>query len=345
MEDNEGLICAYILDGEGGAREIGWEEIAAWEPSAGLLWIHLDRVDFTARDWLRQESGIRDVVLRALLASGSRPRSLKVDDGALLILRGMNLNPGKDPEDMVSIRIFADANRVITLRRQRLFAVEDLRMALEAGSGPCNTGEFIWMIAEFMVHRMSGMLADVSAELDRLEEQIDDVADRSSRRRLAEIRRRTVVFHRYLEPQHGALSWLAGIPAPGHRAEEERMSVDWLTSEDQLHLLQVSDDTLRYVEYLDEDRERAEVMHDELAERLAEDMNWTLYVLSMVAAIFLPLDFVTSLLGVNVAGMPGTEHPWGFAIVTVGLVAVAGLLVVAFRKLKWLRPIARADRH
>jgi zinc transporter len=48
-----------------------------------------------------------------------------------------------------------------------------------------------------------------------------------------------------------------------------------------------------------------------------------MYWLSIVATVFLPIGFVTGLLGVNVGGIPGAETPWAFA----GLVAALAILI------------------
>jgi zinc transporter len=63
----------------------------------------------------------------------------------------------------------------------------------------------------------------------------------------------------------------------------------------------------------------------------------------MVAAIFLPLDFLTGLLGVNLRGIPGADNPWSFVVVAAGLFALAVLMVVVLRRLKWLRPLQRSN--
>lgn len=71
-------------------------------------------------------------------------------------------------------------------------------------------------------------------------------------------------------------------------------------------------------------RERTAVTSEELSNRLAEQMNRTMCTLSIVAAIFLPLGLLTGLLGINVGGIPGTEAPWAFALVTLVLVLLGG---------------------
>ena len=101
MVNNEGLIGAYVLDGKGGGQKVGWKEIQEWKPTDGLLWVHLDYTAPEAQQWIKEEKQLEDVVGDALLAEESRPRVTAFDDGLLISLRGVNLNPGADPEDMV----------------------------------------------------------------------------------------------------------------------------------------------------------------------------------------------------------------------------------------------------
>ena len=116
MTSENGLIVAYLLDGEGGGHRIEWDEIKTWKPERGFLWVHLCYTDSAARQWVRDQSGLDELVGEALLVEETRPRSLMTRSGLLAVLRGVNLNPGADPEDMVSIRIWIDQHRVISHR-------------------------------------------------------------------------------------------------------------------------------------------------------------------------------------------------------------------------------------
>ena len=58
-------------------------------------------------------------------------------------------------------------------------------------------------------------------------------------------------------------------------------------------------------------------------------------VLSVVAAIFLPLTFVTGLLGMNVGGLPGLDHPYGFYGSVLVMLLAAAALVLFFRWKSW----------
>jgi zinc transporter len=105
---------------------------------------------------------------------------------------------------------------------------------------------------------------------------------------------------------------------------------------DQLHLREEADRVTRYVEDLDAARERAAVTQEELGNRLSEQLNSRMYVLSVVAAIFLPLGFLTGLFGINVGGIPMAENPQGFIDIVLMLLLITGLQVVLFRWRRWL---------
>ena len=153
MEVDDGLICAYVLDGKGGGRQLDWAAIRAWKPDDGLLWVHLDRTGAAGRRWLMSESGVDPVISDTLLQEEVRPRLLPIDESMLIILRGVNLNPGADPEDMVGIRIWIDGHRLITLRHRRLMAVNDIREEIVQGRGPKDLGEFLVSIARRLIER------------------------------------------------------------------------------------------------------------------------------------------------------------------------------------------------
>jgi zinc transporter len=75
-------------------------------------------------------------------------------------------------------------------------------------------------------------------------------------------------------------------------------------------------------------------VHDQLVERRAEDMNRSMLILAVVAAIFLPLGLLTGLLGINVGGIPGTETSWAFWAVCGLLGMTAMFQLWLFRRLK-----------
>ncbi|MDJ0949811.1 MAG: zinc transporter ZntB [Alphaproteobacteria bacterium] len=324
MAKSKDLLSAYVLDGNGAGRTLDWNGVRAWTPGDGVLWLHFDRRGELAREWLRSESGVDPVIAEALLTKETRPRVTAQDKGLLVILRGVNLNPGEEPEDMVPIRMWVEEQRIISFRRRKLKAAQDMRELIGQGRGPRGAGDFLSVMTSRLVDRMGPVIADLDDQVDDLEDQaLGQVSDTLSED-LADVRRRAIALRRYIAPQRDAL--LAMV------TEE----MEWLDRKARSQLRETLDRTLRFVEDLDNARERVQVIQDEMSSRLSEQINRNMYVLSVVAAIMLPLSILTGLLGVNVGGIPGTEDKWAFAIVCVLLVACGAGLFFLFRRLKWL---------
>ncbi len=324
MATNDGLIYAHLLGGKADKREVTWEDIEAWKPGQDLLWLHLDATHENALNWLQNESGFSPLVQDALLEQGTRPRSVSTESGLLVILRGVNCAPGADPEDMVAIRMFINEQRIITMRRNRVMAIQDVHEEVLAGIGPATPGEFFVSVVDRITDRIGGIVSDIEDRIAALEDAIVNAATGELRPRLSELRRESIRLRRYVAPQRDMLG----------RLIHERIS--WLIDADRVLLREIAERTARYVEDIDAARERGLIAQEEINSRLSEQMNRAMYTLSIVAAIFLPLGLLTGLLGINVGGIPGTESPWAFLVVTTLIVVIAILLVAWFKKLKWL---------
>jgi zinc transporter len=323
MNETGALVYAYRLDGRGGGVSVDWAELMSTADSDGL-WVHLDRSHHETREWLSRQAALDPLIVEALLEEETRPRCEAFEDGLLIILRGVNLNPGADPDDMIAIRIWIDGNRVISTRARRLMAAHDTRERLEAGRGPTDPAELLVSLAGNLIQRMGPVIDGLEENVDTLEEEVMLHGSRSIRGRLIEMRQQTIGLRRYLSPQREAL---------GRLLNEDR---SWLRARDKSRLREIADRTLRYIDDLDNVRERAAIVQDELMSRLSEQMNRTMYVLTVVAAVMLPLGFITGLLGINVGGIPGSDSPFGFAVVCGALVVIVVAQVWIFRRLRWI---------
>jgi zinc transporter len=320
LKNNDGLILACLLDGQGGGHFGGWEIVSEEVPADGFLWVHLDLRSARAREWLEQESGLDEISRTALLAKASRPRALARGDRLLVNLRGVNLNPGSEPDDMIAVRVELEKKRVITTRRRHLKALKDIHRAINEERGPVDPGDFLIQLIDRVLRRMATAFEALDDRIDDVQERILTGASSALRSEIADIRNQVIAMRRYLAPQREAVA----------RLQTEKVS--WLTPVHREELHDLADRTTRRVEDLEAARDRATVAHEELSGRLAEQMNRAMYVLALVAAIFMPLGLITGLLGINVGGMPGAENRAAFWIVCALLAGLATAQWWWFRK-------------
>ncbi len=324
MDAPAGLIHALLLDGSGGAAPLAWERVQDWQPADGCLWLHFDYEEDGAASWLREYSGLNDIAVAGLLAEETRPRTISRGDNLLLTLRGVNLNPGAEPDDMVSLRIWTDGRRLISTRRRQLLSTVDVLERLDEGTGPSDMPQLLVEWIDRLLVRMSDTIDNLEDVVLALEERVLTDDRGGLRVDFAHLRKQTIVLRRYLAPQREAMNRLVGEP------------LGWLDEMNRLRLREAGDRLVRYIEDIDAVRERAAVAQEELQSRLSEQMNQRMYVLSIVAALFLPLGFFTGLMGINVGGMPGMDNGRAFWIVVLLCVSILVLVAGLFRLRRWL---------
>jgi len=321
---NDHVLLAYTFINGKSESLIGDAIAEQIKSTDNLAWVHMDANHRDTKEWLDKEAQYLDpCIVEALLADETRPRMVQVGDGVLLILRGVNLNKDSDPEDMVSIRLWVDQYRIISLRRRKLKAIWDIDEKIKTGKTPKDAGHFVCMLISRLFERMEPVLSELDELTDDVEEQVLENADTSLRESIVNVRKQAIMYRRYMAPQRDAIGQL-------------RMSdVGWLEDNHKRQLQESHNHVTRYVEDLDAIRERAQIVKDELANILSDRLNKNMYVLSVVAAIFLPLGFLTGLLGINVGGIPGADNGSAFWVFCGILVTVVAVQVFIFKKLKW----------
>ncbi|KAF0674520.1 zinc transporter ZntB [Profundibacterium mesophilum] len=322
MKDH--IQFAYALSGGERGRSLHEDaEIANALRQPDLAWLHMAASHEETRPWIEEHLSYLDPsILGALLAQETRPRVMAFEEGLLVILRGINLNPGAEPEDMVSIRIWLDAARIVSLSQRYLRSLWEVAEAAGSGDGPRAPSDFLETLLQKIIGRIETHLSDLDDRVDELEETVIDGADPRLRVQITDMRLETTELRRYISPQRDALADLVRAP------------VTWFDEADRRRLGELHQRMVRSVEELDSIRERLQTLRDELANAMDERLNRNLYALSMISAIFLPLGFLTGLMGINLGGIPGAENPNAFWIFTGG---VTVLMVAMLGVLRWLR--------
>jgi len=324
MTDIPVSIKAVVFDCQGGCSAVLLDALSSKLADDDSVWVQLDCNDPATEKWLISTIDFPDeLVAKALLAEETRPRLEEFDTGTLIILRGVNLNANADPEDMISVRLWIYGTNVITLRWRNLKAVNDIEDRLKIGKGPESVGEFVAQLTARLFERMEPTLDNLDERLDQMEDSVIEVPRSGDRMEIASIRKQAIIYKRYISPQREVISRLLNLKKT------------FLTDRNERLLRETQDRVIRYTENLDAARERGQIIKDELSNALSDRMNKNLYILSVIAAIFLPLGFLTGLLGVNVAGIPGSNFEGAFFIFCLLLLIVTLLQIVIFRFFKW----------
>ena len=294
------VVFALQLDGQGGAEKL--------KPGSELptedVWMHLDYSSPHAYEWIKTTPLLPDGVRDSLQGDSSRPKLVKANGGMLLTLRCINATEGQRPDQMVALRFYISDRIIVSTRRRRVPAVEEIMQDLAKKMGPLNTADWLVDLCEHITEQAGDFIDELQEKIARLEEHL--LSERSMDRvDLADIRRQLIVSRRYLAPQRDLFSRLANE------------KVGWL-------------------EDLDSSIARTSLLADEMNARLTEAMTRRTYIMSIMAMVFLPATFLTGLFGVNLGGIPGGQSETGFLMFVSTLVTLIVCLAVWLRLHKWL---------
>lgn len=287
-------------------------------PLIDSFWFHCQRDHPQLRPWLEQNA-VPEALIHTLLADDTRPRFESYDeDTFLIILRGINLNQGAEPDDMLSLRLLWYKGSLISTRKISSKAVSTVVAQLEAETGPSTLPELLMAIIQGINSYIAQFLVPIEERLEEIE-----MSDSSVARELSSTQSRLLKIHRYLKPQKYVLEDLLNAELK-------------VLEKQQFHIKNVLDTVIRINESVEFYLQHIELFFNTMGQRQSEKMNKNSYLLSIIAGIFLPAGFFTGLLGVNIGGIPGTDNPFAFALFCASLVLIVAAEIIVLKKLKFI---------
>lgn len=324
-EDQTTERQCFFLDGRGGIYS--GDNKLSFESTPPPVWENLDYRNPETYKILVEDYAIDPAVADALCDEDTRPRFFAHDNGMLIILRAINLNPGSDPDDMISLRIWIDENKMISLEHRRLKAVAKLADSLERGKGPKNLMQCFLLLSRYVADVINDTVNGIIDRTDELEEkviEIKEINDFSISGEITDLRRETISLRRYLAPMKDLFQNMQNEKHP------------LITPRGKSAMRELSNDMAKALEDLEYCREHITLYHEELQGKMSISMNRIMYIISIFTAVFLPLGLLTGLLGINVSGIPYADNDFAFAAVCIILIIIAAALLAIMKKLRWM---------
>lgn len=292
------------------------------EQSSGPSWFHFER----NQDNLNSitQLGVESNIASSLLEETTRPHFNKTGgNGLLLVLRAINLNPNSDPEDMVSLRFWCNGTQLITVMNRRVQAVSFVKDSVMSESSPIQRVSEIFseLIHQTLV-RIEKHINKLSEQIELLEESLDE-NNEVSQSDVLDLKRNTSRLWRFMYPQLESLKKLAGHDS------------DWIDDNLKHAFKEYVDMMSYYNEELVLIRERCEILSNEITGKINAKVNKNLYTISIISVIFLPLSFITGLLGINVGGIPAATSENGFLAVLVIMGVIFAVQLILLKIFRW----------
>jgi zinc transporter len=324
-----GLISGFAMWPDQRIEHLTGNDLAAAlaQPHA-VVWLHFNVRVSQARDWIASCEHLPEASRRFLLDTDDRRRLEPKGDHLLGVISDIRYDFGFDfdPEQIAALRFHLDQGCLISTRRQPCSAADQLRTEINNGRHFDSPAKLLIHLLESQVAKLNETTARVRGLLDDIEDQVLAGRMRGQHVQLGGIRRLAVRLNHHFGPEHRMLQRLCRRPP------------DWFGEVDNMALLDVVEEFRELVDDLTETQERAKLLQEELATRLAEQTNNNLYILSLFTALLLPPSLVAGIFGMNVAGVPGVQDGSSMAFwwVILGMMTISllVLLILFLRRFK-----------
>jgi zinc transporter len=285
-----------------------------------VTWIDVDIADAQDLAWLTAWKEISDQTRTSLLEPVRFSHREHLADGMLLSLRTMRAGETDDLDRLTDLKLLIAKSRVITVRTGEVAAVDELREFLRSGRSLVTAVDLLGFMISGMTKRMEAVIFDLTMDIDAIEDRLLDSGSVPLAQSLGDLRRRIFRIRRQLNSVQQVLLPIATDPAL------------ILDAEDRETLVRASNHVTRYMESLEDCRTRVQMLQDHIEAQRAATITRSSLNLTIVATVFLPLTFVSGLLGMNVAGIPAEHNPLSVWVVTIALVVLA---LLAWLVLRW----------
>jgi zinc transporter len=308
-------------------------------PAPGDNWIDFEVEDDEGRQWLTSQSGLDDEIVGRLLDPASATYWRRFGQGFHFNVCAAVPTRDASAVAIVDFGIWLEPGRIITVRRSPVPVLDRAATACSTETGPSSAWDLLIFALSEELSRMEQNLHDLNTTIDQLEDEILTGEDESPIQRIAELHKRLVYARRFRLPLANMTSFISS---------QGRSVIDGALRDE---LEGIVSAVAQHQEMLSLSIDRTSSLQGQIRDQLADSMNSATYRFTWVATVFLPLSFLTGLLGINVAGIPGDHDPLAFWVVCGALCLVAaiwgvfvGMATNSFAKRR--QPSHRsADRH
>ena len=325
--DSNGLLCGYLFtDGAPGTpvdldRALEWLEDRTDAPASGFVWLHFNLSDAGTEDRIASQLGVAPEFFDALREGSRSTRISDAGETLVAVVNDVAFEFSFDPGQIETLWLNVGERVVVSARVHALRSIDRLRQAVRDGARFGSSVSLLNHLMHDQAEVLSRIVRDATLQVDQVEDKLLLGRLQDRRTDLGKMRRVLVRLQRLLAPEPGALFRLLRLPPP------------WIALDDLEELRQSTEESNLILRDMAALQERIRLLQEEMAAQIGEQTNRSLFTLTVVTVLALPINIVAGLLGMNVGGIPMAQDPRGFVTIVIVIAAFTLLAAwLAFRR-------------
>lgn len=304
------------------------EECFPFRDKPTVTWINIDGVDrVDVIEKLGKHFNLHPLALEDIVNTGQRPKMEDFLDYILLVLKMLYYDEKEGEFKAEQISLILGPNWVISFQENEGDVFDPIRERIRSDKGRIRK-----MGADYLVYALMDAIVDnYFIILEKIGENIEEIEDNlvtnpapETLQALHILKRQMIFLRKSVWPLREVISRL------------ERWESQLVNKSTDIYLRDLYDHTIQVIDAIETFRDMLSGMLDIYLSSVSNRMNEVMKVLTIIATIFIPLTLVAGLYGMNFKFMPELEWPWGYPFVLLVMFAIGILMVIYFRKKKWL---------
>ena len=308
------------------ASEVG--ECLRFQHAERPTWLHVSGLRETDKvAALGQSFGMHPLLIEDVLNGNGRSK-LDQDDGWLFVtLRLLRLDPADDHVEDQHLALYVAPNVVLTFCETPNDVFAPVVQRLREGSGRLRSlpvDSLLWALLDAVIDHYFVVIDALEARLERIDESLEDGADRVEIHELHHARADVIALSRKLRPMREITSQLSHSDSP------------LLSEMTRIYFRDLYDHAIHAIDQTDDLRELSNSVRDFFLASVNNRMNEIMKVLACVSAVFLPLTFLAGVYGMNFDVLPEKGWRYGYLMFWIVCALIVAGMLWFFRRMKWL---------
>ncbi len=318
--DQNGLVCGYLFTPARTVAPIDSAAAAEWLasgklPADSFVWLHFSLTNANSEPWMTSHLSLPESFKESLKESVGSTRLEQEGDALVAVIHDVMFDFTFDAAGVSTVILCLEPRLLLSARIRPLRSVDKLRNSIKAGETFRSSAELLSSLLRDQSDVLVEILRKTTTRVNGIEDSMLENRVSSNRRELGSLRGMLVRLQRLLAPEPAALFRLLNRPPP------------WMNDRDVQDLREAAEEFSTAANDSAALVERVKLLQEEMGATVNEQTNKTLFVLTMVTVLALPINLISGMFGMNVGGIPLAGSPHGFLVIITIVGTITSLLV------------------
>jgi magnesium transporter len=299
-----------------------------YKEKSTVTWINIDGLhEVDIIETLGKHYGIHPLVLEDILHTEQRPKIEIFDDHLFITAKMLLYDEDNHQINTEQFSLILGPNYVLTFQENVGDVFETIRERLRKQKGRLRkegADYLAYALIDAIVDNYFIVLEKIDEKMEILEEELTENPDAETMQTIHHLKRELIFLRKAVWPLREVIGML------------EREEIYLIQEKTTIFLRDVYDHTIQVIDTIETFRDMVSGMLDLYLSTVSNRMNEVMKVLTIIATIFIPLTFIAGIYGMNFEFMPELKWHWSYPLIWVIMIIVGGLMLIYFRKKKWL---------